>query len=88
MSGAQAGVDALSVSTAIHPADAFIADGQPLFPAHMRDLPRAIILDASFAIALDGRITDGREAHAKSVAGCEGAACVISTDSSPYAGNG
>jgi hypothetical protein len=67
----------LLVSTAIHPADAFTADGRPVFPARIRNLPPAIIRTASFSIALAGQIADGRAPHETTVAGCEGARCAI-----------
>ena len=69
--------DGLSVSTAIHPADAFTADGRPVFPAHMRNLSPGIIRAATFSIELGGQITDGRAPHETTVAGCEGAKCAI-----------
>jgi len=61
----------------LHLASAFTSDGRPLFPAHMRDLPRSIILDASFAIAIGGRIEDRRAPHETTVAGCEGTSCEL-----------
>ena len=73
---AQAGVDALSVSTVIHPAEAFAPDGRPLFGAHMRNLPSSVIRGAVFSIAIGGG-EDRRAPHETTVGGCEGAKCAI-----------
>jgi hypothetical protein len=56
-------------------------DGRMLFPADVRDLPPDVARAAVFVIALGGRITDGREAHEMTVAGCEGGSCAIGADS-------
>jgi hypothetical protein len=67
--------------TLLHPAQSFTPDGRPLFPAHLRHLPPAIIRTASFAIAIGGRIEDRRAAHETTVAACEGSACPIRAES-------
>lgn len=67
----------------LHPAADFTPDGRALFPAHMRDLPPSIVRVASFSIAIGGRITDGREAHERTVAGCESASCAIAEKVAP-----
>ena len=52
-------------------------DGRLLFPTDVRDLPPNVARAAVFVIALGGRITDGREAHETTIAGCEGGSCAI-----------
>jgi hypothetical protein len=62
----------------LHPSGAWTSDRRPIFPDHLRDLPAAIALGASFSIAI-GFEEDRRAAHEKSVASCEGSSCVISS---------
>jgi hypothetical protein len=65
----------------LHPAADFTPDGRAIFPAYMRDLPPSIIRAASFSIAIGGRITDGRDAHERTVASCESDRCAIAVNS-------
>jgi hypothetical protein len=88
LQASQSVADALPISASLHPASDFTSDGRPAFSAYLRHFPPSTIRGAVFSIELGGRITDGRPSHETTVAGCEGVACVISTDSSPYAGNG
>ena len=64
-------------------ADAWTADGRPLFLAHMRHLPIETVRVASFAVALGGRIEDKRPPLERTVAGCEGDKCAIRADDKP-----
>jgi hypothetical protein len=56
-------------------------DGRMLFPAGVRDLPADVVRSSVFAVALGGRITDGREPHETTVASCEGDRCAIRSGS-------
>jgi hypothetical protein len=52
---------------------------RPTFPNHVRDLAPEVARIAVFVIAIGPAPKDVREAHEATVAGCEGAACVIPT---------
>jgi hypothetical protein len=52
---------------------------RPIFPNHVRDLAPEVARIAVFVVAIGPAPKDGREAHETTVAGCEGAACVIPT---------
>ena len=56
-----------------------MSDNRPIFPNHVRDLAPEVARIAVFVIAIGPAPKDGREAHEASVAGCEGAACLIPT---------
>ena len=77
----QSPADGRSVSAAVHSAGAFTGDRRPVFSAYMGNLPPSVARDASFAVPIGGRLEDKRGAHEKTVAGCEGASCVIRTAS-------
>lgn len=66
----------------LHPAADFMADGRPLFPAHMRSLAPELARVAVFVIKIGpGPAEDRREPQEKLIAGCESSRCAIRTNS-------
>jgi hypothetical protein len=55
-------------------------DFLPHFPNHVRDLAPDLARIAVFVVPIGRGMKDGREAHEKSVAGCEGASCQLPRD--------